>query len=75
MRRFLPALSILIVILISQRVDAVNDVIVKYNKLFVDGKEYIIKGMAYNPAPLVFGTTVRFVHLVVPRQEILITKF
>lgn len=38
---------------------AVNDVILKYNKLFVDGKEYIIKGMSYNPAPLSFLDGVR----------------
>ncbi len=29
-----------------------RDVIVKDKKLFVSGKEYFVKGMAYNPAPL-----------------------
>jgi hypothetical protein len=29
-----------------------NEVVVKNLKLFVDGKEFVVKGMAYNPAPL-----------------------
>ncbi len=32
----------------------VNDVIVKNLKIFVNETEYIIKGMAYNPAPISF---------------------
>ncbi len=37
---------------------AANDVIVKNLKLFVDGKEYIVKGMAYNPAPVAYENKV-----------------
>ena len=52
------AVVLLSFLLLACSVGAVNDVILKYNKLFVDGKEFIVKGMAYNPAPLSFLSSV-----------------
>ncbi len=45
---------IFFMLLIIGSVLCVNDVIVKNLKLFVNETEYIIKGMAYNPAPISF---------------------
>lgn len=44
---------------------AVNDVIVKYNKLFVGGMEYIVKGISYSPMPLGLTNQVRSLPLFV----------
>jgi len=40
------------VMVVMYNVLAVNDVIVDQLRLYVDGEEYFIKGMCYNPAPL-----------------------
>ncbi len=53
--------NVLVVLLIVGSAMGANDVIVKNLKLFVDGKEFIIKGMAYSPAPISFLNSVSYI--------------
>ena len=47
-----PSSCLLFWLLCGAAAFARNDVVVKYNKLFVDGREFIVRGMSYNPAPI-----------------------
>lgn len=55
--------TLIISLVLIAAVFAASDVIVKDLKLFVDGKEFIIKGMAYNPAPISFLQSVCMLQL------------
>lgn len=63
MRLLVVCLAILCLLAAAR---AESDVIIKYNKLFVDGKEYIVKGMSYNPAPITFLNNVRLLDALRP---------